>query len=470
MEIRIGLAMAAMAALALAPLAGPAGAADAGAPRAWIRSGPMLGYAEIQAVAVWLQTRDPRRVQLRYWPAEKPAAARLSAEVATARENDHIARFQLEGLQFGTRYEYEVYLDGLRVAFDYPTRFQTQVMWRWRSDPPAFRFAIGSCAYTNDPPFDRPGTPYGSDHEIFTAIAQQQPDLMLWLGDNVYYREADWLTEGGMRNRWATHRELPSLQPLLASTHHYGIWDDHDYGPNDSDRTFRGRATALEVFQDYWLNPSFGTLETPGVFGRFEWGDVEFFLLDDRFHRTPDAWPAGRDKRMWGEEQFRWLKESLRSSLATFKIVANGSQMLQPKPYDEELGCFAEKQELLDFLKQEQISGVVLLSGDIHHTELMRLPRPDAYPLFEFTSSPLTAGGRRDHIYDENALRVPGTWVTGGVHNFGLIEVRGSRGNRELLLKALDKTGQVLWQQAISEDDLMSPAQRLEKARRAAPK
>jgi len=461
----------AICALAWAATAGRAEAAEAaGAPKAWLRSGPMLGYAEIQAAAVWLQTRDPRRVQLRFWPTEKMDEARLSAVVETSAANDHIARFQLEGLRFGSRYDYEVYLDGLRVSFDYPTQLQTQAMWRWRGDPPAFRFAIGSCAYTNDPPFDRPGIPYGSDHEIFAALAQQRADFMLWLGDNVYYREADWLTEGGMRNRWATHRELPSLQALLASTHHYGVWDDHDYGPNNSDRSFRGRTVALEVFRDYWMNPSYGTLETPGVFGRFEWGDVEFFLLDDRFYRTPDDWPAGADKRMWGEAQFRWLKESLRSSPATFKIVANGSQMLQPTLHEEELGRFAEKKELLEFLNKEEISGVILLSGDVHHTELLRLPRPDAYTLFEFTSSPLSAGGRRDHVYDENPLRVPGTWVTGGVHNFGIIEVSGPRGARQLLLKTLDKTGRILWQHALSEDDLKTPAQLLAKARAAAEK
>ena len=141
----------------------------------------------------------------------------------------------------------------------YAATFQTQPMWRWRTDPPAMKIAIGSCAYINDPPYDRPGRPYGDGVEIFKAIADQKPDAMVWLGDNIYYREADWLSESGMRYRYAQNRELAELQPLLASAHHYAIWDDHDFGPDDSDRTFRLRETALGVFKDYWANVTYGT-------------------------------------------------------------------------------------------------------------------------------------------------------------------------------------------------------------------
>lgn len=427
-------------------------------PAEWLRAGPLLGASEMTSTEVWLQTRRPVRAQLRFWRQGKPETARLSRAVETTPDADLIARFGLENLEFGSKYDYEVYLDGLRVALPYPATFQTVPNWRYRTDPPAFRIALGSCVYVNDPPFDRPGTPYGGDFEIFTAIAAQKPDLMLWLGDNLYYREGDWFSETAMRRRNAHDRELRVMQPLFASTHNYAIWDDHDFGPNDSDRTFRGREWALRIFKDYWANASWGTEETPGVFGRFEWGDIEFFLVDDRYHRTPNEMSdAAPDKVMLGDAQMRWLTESLRSSTATFKIIASGSQMMNPLVFYEAWGHFpAEQKRFIDFVRENRIPGVLFLSGDRHHTELIRRVEPGLYPLYDFTSSPLTSGAGRNDKEADNPMRVPQTWVT-GVRNFGIIDVSGKAKERVLTLRTLDKTGKELWRRQINAAELQFP-------------
>ncbi len=419
-----------------------------------LRSGPMLGFAEMTEVALWLQTRQPARTQIRYWPQDKPQAAQLSPVIVTTAERDHLAHFFLKALAFGTRYSYEVYLDGQRVVFPYVLAFQTQPMWSFRTDPPNFRVALGSCAYINDPAYDRPGQPYGAHMEIFTAISRAQPDLMLWLGDNVYYREADWLTEAAMRYRYRQNRELKELQPLMASVHHYAIWDDHDYGPNDSDRSFRGREETLRVFKDYWLNPSYGTNQLPGVFGRFVWGDVEFFMLDDRYHRTPQmADPQTRE--MLGAGQLQWLMEALTSSKATFKIIANGNQILNPIVNFEGWGKFpAEQQRFFVWLKTSGPPGVLFLSGDRHHTELICRKDLAPYPLYEFTSSPLTSGGSRLEKEAVNPARIEGTWVTGGIRNFGLLEFSGPLKDRTLTLITQDNTGKERWRYTIKAQDL----------------
>jgi alkaline phosphatase D len=427
------------------------------APGDCLRSGPMLGPAEVDEATVWVQTRYPCKVQVRLWPQGRPEAARLSREVTTTAETG-IALLRLSGLDFGTRYDYELYLDGKRVERPYPLTLQTQAYWQYRTDPPSFRAAIGSCAYINDPPFDRPGEPYGKEYEIFQSIAAAKPDFMIWLGDNVYYRGPDWLTEAGMRYRWAHGRALPDLQPLLGAVHHYATWDDHDYGPNNSNRTFRLREESLRVFRDHFPNPSFGTAEAPGVFTRFEWADVEFFLLDDRYYRSPDEMPDGPGKRMLGKEQMDWLKESLATSEATFKVVVAGSQMINPLTFFEAFGNFpAEQKELFHFLRAAQVEGVVFLSGDRHHTELIRRQLPGLYPLYEFTSSPLTSGGSRLDKEADNPARVPGTWVTDGVHNFGLVEVSGKPEERVLTFRTLDAHGKELWKHEIREGELRLP-------------
>jgi alkaline phosphatase D len=132
-----------------------------------LSSGPMLGYAEMTEVAIWVQTTQEATVQLRYWQQGKPETSRLTEPIRTTKAGDHIALFRLTDLPFGTRFEYELYLNGEYVKRDYPLVFQTQPHWRWRTDPPEFTIAFGSCAYFNDPVVDRPGNPYGGEYEIF---------------------------------------------------------------------------------------------------------------------------------------------------------------------------------------------------------------------------------------------------------------------------------------------------------------
>lgn len=424
-------------------------------------SGPMLGYSELTETVVWLQTRRPARVQVRYWKKDEPNRAHLSEEIRTAGDTDHIARFTLTGLAFGSTYTYEIFIDGDRIERPYDMTFRTQPMWRHRTDPPDFKVAFGSCAYIPDAPFDAEKSPKPGTAEnpwIFPLIADQNPDLMLWLGDNCYYREADWLTEAGMRYRYAHTRAHPSLQPLWAKTHHYATWDDHDYGPNDSDRAFRGREATLKVFKDYWANPSYGTEKTPGVFGRFLWGDVEFFMLDDRYYRTPDGFADDHPaKTMFGEDQFHWLTQALRESTAPFKIIANGNQMLNDLNGYEGLNrCRVEQKRLFEFIRDEAITGVVFISGDRHFSELIRKDFPGTYPLYDYTSSSLASGLPKPDKELDNPQRLPGTLVYGR-HNFGLLEFTGPRKERVLTMKCIDVDGKERFRHVIKASELTFP-------------
>lgn len=427
------------------------------APDSLLRSGPMLGYSEMTETSIWLQTTRPVDVQIRFWKDGEEKRARLTEVVRTTKENDLIARFIVPRLQFGTHYEYEVYIDETRIDLPYATKFQTQTMWQWRTDPPPFRMAVGSCAYANDTPFDRPGNPYGSDMRIFKTIAGQSPDLMLWLGDNVYLREGDWGSESGIRYRYAHTRALPELQELLASTHHYAMWDDHDFGPNNSDRTYPLREVSLEVFRDYWSNRGYGTQETAGTFSKFTWADVDFFMLDGRYHRSPNRTPAtSPEKVMFGPAQMQWLLDSLRASQAPFKVVAAGSQILNATGTAERLTNFpVEYDKLLSVIREEKIGGVVFLSGDRHHTELLKVDGGGGYPLYELTISPLTAGLSVAKAELNNPLRVQGTLIN-DVHTFALLDVSGPRNGRALSITVLDTDGRLRWKRKITEMELKS--------------
>ena len=422
-----------------------------------LAAGPMLGYSTQREVFIWVQTRRPARVQIRYWPEEKPGFARTTPPVRTTVEGDLVAHLRASNLDPGVRYKYRVWINGTQAERPYPMRFQTEPLWQWRSGPPEFSVAIGSCAYINDEPFDRPGEPYGGGYEIFPNILRKLPDLMIWLGDNVYLREVDWTSPGQMAYRYAHTRRTPEMQPLLANVHNYALWDDHDYGPDNSDRSFVLKGAALQIFQRYWGNPSYGLPELAGTFGHFSWGDADFFLLDDRTYRHADSAPESEAKAMWGPAQMDWLIDALTASRATFKIVANGSQILNPFPRSENAIRFpSERQRLLDALQQRGIEGVVLLTGDRHFTELQRLERPGSYPLYEYTSSPLTSGVSAPRGDEEsNPQRVEGTLLR--ERNFGILTFSGPVDERVLTLKAFSSAGEPRWEHRIYEQKLRKP-------------
>ncbi|HBH48778.1 MAG TPA: phosphodiesterase [Bacteroidales bacterium] len=410
-----------------------------------LQSGPMLGYSELREVAIWVQTTNSANVYIEYWQPHEPEKKYTTSDITTEKEKAFTAILIADQVEPGNRYQYRLVINNETVELPYPTKFQTQPLWRWRTDPPEFSFATGSCAYINEAAYDRPGNPYGSEYEIFEAINESKPDFMIWLGDNMYLREPDWNSWTGITKRWTHSRSVPEMQPLLASAHHYAIWDDHDYGPNNSDRGWWNKNQTYEAFQLFWANPSYGIGDMKGVITQFQWNDVDFILLDNRYYRTPNKLIA-ENKTILGEQQKQWLKDALASSLSTFKVVAMGGQFLNDvgkyETYSNN-GFEKERQEIIDFIYKQQIKNVVFLTGDRHHTELSVLEEDGKPRIIDITVSALTSGA--GHAREEaNNLRVEGTYTN--KHNYGLISFRGSEKDREMHIQILNKDGQLIWE------------------------
>ncbi len=418
-----------------------------------LQSGPMVGYSTMREVALWIQTKSPAKIKFIYWNIDDAKKKYSSREILTKESDAFTAQIAIDNLEPGQKYNYELFLNGKKMERPYQLKFQTQELWQWRKDAPEFSFVTGSCLYVNEPQYDRPGKPYGSDFEILKSIYDKQPDFMLWLGDNLYLREVDFDSWSGIIKRYTHDRSLPELQPVLGSMHHYAIWDDHDFGPNDSDRGYFLKDKTLEAFKMFWANPTYGINGKPGITTIFQWGDVDFFLLDDRYYRTPND-RKGIDTEMFGNEQIQWLIDNLVRSKAPFKIVATGGQILNPveKDYLEIFNRFPkEKEKLLSLIRDEKISGVLFLTGDRHHSELTKLEREGDYPLYDFTISSFTAGispGKDE----PNNLRVPGR--ISDEHNFAIFNVSGKTKNRVLKCTVYDVKGKELWDYSINENEL----------------
>jgi alkaline phosphatase D len=240
-------------------------------------SGPMPGYTTMNEVGVWLQLDGEANVQLEYWKVDDNDSKQLTPFVHTSQKSAFTASFVLADLEPGQTYRYRVKHNDQEILNGEELVVRTQSLWQYRTDPPSFKLALGSCAYINEEGFDRPGKAYGSGYEIFNRISDQAPDLMLWLGDNIYLREPDWGSRSGYLHRYSHSRAIPELQRLLRTTHHYAIWDDHDFGPNDANGSWPYKMWALESFNLFWMNPPV----TPGLQGittSFRYNDIDMFL------------------------------------------------------------------------------------------------------------------------------------------------------------------------------------------------
>ena len=152
-----------------------------------------------------------------------------TASVESDEKHGHTAHLELTGLEPGTDYDVVMVVGGKELTES--MEVSTQVLWDYRMDPPPFSFVTGSCAYINEPEYDRPGRPYGGGYEIFESMAAEDPDMMLWLGDNIYLREVDFQSYSGFLHRYSHMRQTPEMADLLKACPQYAIWDDHDFGP-----------------------------------------------------------------------------------------------------------------------------------------------------------------------------------------------------------------------------------------------
>lgn len=417
-----------------------------------LQSGPMLGYSEMKEVMVWVQTNSSAELKVAYWPKADPKDVNWTNTVRTEESKAFTAKLIANHIEPNTRYDYQVFINGIELQFSYPTEFLSAPIWRWRGDAPDFTLATGSCAYINETEYDRPGTPYGSEYHIFESIHLQNPDLMLWLGDNVYLREPDWNSKTGINHRYTHTRSIKELQPLLASTHHYAIWDDHDFGPNNSDRGFWNKNQTFETFRNFWGNPSFGIADLKGAITSFQYSDVDFFLLDNRYHRSPNKLIAD-DKTILGKEQLQWLKDALLASVAKFKIVAIGGQFLTTVAMHETYSnnhFKAERDEIIKFIYDHNIKNVIFLSGDRHFTELSLLKEEGKPSIYDLTTSSFTAGSNTWGDRETNDLRQEGTLVM--EHNFSLLKFSGTESDRKLIIKVLNANGELLWERSIKAE------------------
>ncbi len=366
--------------------------------------GPLLGAVTPHSARFWVRTIDEVPIQAVVSTSPDLSNPIRSDAQRTSAEDDFTAIAVVLGLQPATVYHYDLFIDGKSaLAADRPS---------FRTYPTAdsngrFQVAFGGGAGYN-PVCER----------MWDVIRSHRPDAFLGLGDNVYM-DLPAKPNGFVEYTYYQRQSRPEFRRLVASVPTYAIWDDHDAAIDDvwlgpyKDKP-DWKLPIFRNFQQQWNNPAYGDPDWPGCWFNFSIGPVEFFMLECRMYRTN---PLDKDPTMLGPVQKAWLRKQLKQSTARFKVlVSSVPWTLNSKggAKDTWNGFRKERKEIFDFLANNKINGVVLLSADRHRSEAWRNERPNGYPLYEFESSRLT----NEHVHE----LVPGTlFGYNAKQSFGLL-------------------------------------------------
>ncbi|MCP4609948.1 MAG: tetratricopeptide repeat protein [Planctomycetes bacterium] len=340
--------------------------------------GPMLGCVTEASAKFWVRTANEVPVQVLIGTSRAAKSPISSAIVTTAKEKDFTAVLTVRGLKPDTRYPYKLVVDG---------RIQPR-QWAFRTFPAPraqSKFWIGfggGAGFT--PQYER----------MWDTITSHNLHAFLLLGDNVYI---DNPTRQAVQ-QYCYYRRQSRLEfrDFVASTAIFSIWDDHDFTTNDAGggpeilRPY-WKIPVWRTFVNNWVNPYYaGGENQPGCWYDFSIGDVDFFMLDGRYYRTTSK---VMNPSMLGDVQKMWLLKKLKSSKATFKVIASPvpwSYGAKPGSKDPWQGYKAEREQIFSFLASNKIDGVILISADRHRSDIWKIERPQGYDLYEFESSKLT--------------------------------------------------------------------------------
>ncbi len=173
----------------------------------------------------------------------------------------------------------------------------------------------------------------------YVSIASKQPDFFIGNGDNVYYDH--WFedkrakSKPELRMHWHCLFSLRRFQDLLSSTPTYWLKDDHDFRFDDADTTNErhslptvddGKQTFIEQIPIITSNS-----QNQKTYRTYRMNkNLQIWMVEGRDYRSPNTMQDTIGKTIWGEQQKQWLKETLLSSNATFKILISPTPMIGP--------------------------------------------------------------------------------------------------------------------------------------------
>jgi len=319
------------------------------------------------------------------------------------------------------------------------------------------KIAFGSCAHEDHP------------LPIFNNIVESDPDLFIFLGDNIYGDTDDMVV---LRSKYGMLGSKPSYIRLRQNIPVIATWDDHDYGQNDIGKYYKYKAESKAIFLDFFREPKDSDrYNHEGIYHsyyyQYEDKIVQVILLDGRTFRDnlkPYKGEFSSDKRydfyrqdyaphdhprvnFLGEAQWEWLAKEFKKP-ADVRIIGTGTQFgIEWNGYEAWANFPNEQQRMLDLIKSTKANGVVFISGDVHYAELSKL-ETDFYPIFDFTASGLSSTWK---FATPNKNRIEGPVMD---NHFGMISIDWNQSPVLLNFETWDISGNQRIEYKVELDEL----------------
>lgn len=339
--------------------------------------GPMLGDVTSNSAKIWLRTDIDADVVITLF--EEGSLKDQKFEGNTSSTNGFSTTIQAEQLKPSTTYNYTIHIDN--SLFFEKGSFKTT---KNKGESGHLKIGFGGGAGY---------TPW--KEKMWDTLATQSFDAFLLLGDNVYidYPKIPEAQEYCYFRR----QSRPEFRRFTPNVPIYAIWDDHDFTVNDGEGGSEieypsWKRPVWNLFKEQWANPYYaGGEKNPGCWFDFSMGDVDFIMLDCRYYRQNPK--EVTDPSMLGDFQKEWLKEKLKSSNATFKVIGSSvpwATNTKPGSDDTWDGFSKEREEIFSFIEENKIEGVLLISADRHRSDAWKIERPKGYTMYDWMSSKLT--------------------------------------------------------------------------------
>ncbi len=294
------------------------------------------------------------------------------------------------------------------------------------------RVAAGSCY---NPKRDTLG--------VWKVLAQEKPQLFLFMGDNIYGDTEDMDL---LKKKWSALTSRPDYIAFKKQTPILATWDDHDYGRNDAGTEYPKKKESQAIFREVFGLPQTGV---EGVYHSKITGPkghrLQVILLDTRYHRTKPkkARPGDPNETILGSEQWKWFAAELKKP-ADLRLIVSSIQVISYEHRFEKWANFPnERARFLKLLKSSNPGPTILLSGDRHLAEICKIGRAESglpFDLYDFTTSGMTHAGSNDKGC---RLRIPGSYTK--KENYGILNIdwSGQEPKVSMHVKSV-KTGQIL--------------------------
>jgi alkaline phosphatase D len=282
-------------------------------------------------------------------------------------------------------------------------------------------FAFGSC-------INKPSS------NIWQSIVSKSPDFFILLGDTLYLKGADWQGITVLRDRYNLQFNEPNLSSLIHQIPTFAIWDDHDFGPDNSDSRFPYIGITKQAFREFWANPAPPIELLDSISFKLDLDLFDLIMTDNRSFRVNTK--VQEPGVYFGSKQINWITEQLRSTKKQLVIIASGNQVLTYSGRFENMGQYPVEREALFKAIEQSSARVMFISGDIHRAQILRrvIGKKE---VVEITSSPLTA----NPVTPSDLSSISNSSEVYIGNNFGLIDVKKNGQELAVVGRVFDKDG-----------------------------